>query len=62
MNASQPPLPPGKQPPTGIDLGTTYSLVAYLDGTGRPITVPNGTGDLLTPSALFFDDAGHLKN
>jgi len=47
-----------KRPPIGIDLGTTYSVVAYLDATGRPATVLNGTGDLLTPSALFFDDDG----
>jgi molecular chaperone DnaK len=45
-----------KQPPVGIDLGTTYSLVAYLDSTGRPTTVPNSWGDLLTPSAIFCDD------
>ena len=42
-----------KQPPIGIDLGTTYSLVAYLYGTGRPTTVLNGTGDLLTPTPGF---------
>jgi molecular chaperone DnaK len=41
-----------------IDLGTTYSVVAYLDAAGRPTTVPNGSGDLLTPSALCFDDDG----
>ena len=34
----------------GIDLGTTYCVVAYLDPTGRPTTVLNGAGDLLTPS------------
>ena len=45
-----------RQPPVGIDLGTTYSLVAYLDASGRPTTVPNSWGDLLTPSALFCDD------
>ena len=45
-----------KQPPVGIDLGTTYSVVAYLDSTGRPLTVPNHLGDLLTPSAVSFDD------
>ena len=57
MTAGQPLNDQGKQgPPIGIDLGTTYSVVAYLDTTGRPTTVPNGTGDLLTPSALFFDD------
>jgi molecular chaperone DnaK len=44
------------QPPIGIDLGTTYSVVAYLDASGRPTTVVNGSGDLLTPSAVLFDD------
>jgi len=43
------------QPPVGIDLGTTYSVVAYLDHTGRPITVPNSWGDLLTASAVLCE-------
>lgn len=43
------------QPPIGIDLGTTYSAIAYLDASGRPITVANDAGDLLTPSAVAFD-------
>lgn len=47
---------PGEQPPVGIDLGTTYSLIAHLDATGRPVTIPNSTGDLLTPSAVFVDE------
>jgi molecular chaperone DnaK len=45
-------------PPVGIDLGTTYSVVAHLDAAGRPVTVVNGVGDLLTPSALFVEDDG----
>ena len=33
------------QPPVGIDLGTTYSVTAYLDATGRPVTCGlNGQG------------------
>lgn len=45
------------QPPAiGIDLGTTYSVVAYIDSTGRPTTIPNESGDLLTPSSVFIDD------
>jgi len=44
------------QPPVGIDLGTTYSVLAYLDATGRPTTLPNRAGDLLTPSAVAFED------
>jgi molecular chaperone DnaK len=58
MTAGQLPHEGQKHPPIGIDLGTTYSVVAYVDATGRPATVLNGTGDLLTPSALFFDDDG----
>jgi molecular chaperone DnaK len=58
MNPTATTPAPAQQPPVGIDLGTTYSAVAYLDATGRPITILNGTGDLLTPSALFFDDDG----
>lgn len=55
------PAPPERstpQPPVGIDLGTTYSLVAYLDSTGRPLTVPNEMGDMLTPSAVLFEKTG----
>ncbi|MEO2023980.1 MAG: Hsp70 family protein, partial [Pirellulaceae bacterium] len=43
------------QPPIGIDLGTTYSAVAYMDETGRPTTVLNNVGEILTPTALLFD-------
>jgi molecular chaperone DnaK len=46
----------GAQPPVGIDLGTTYSVVAYVDDAGRPVTVPNRAGDLLTPSAVLVDE------
>lgn len=44
------------QPPIGIDLGTTFSVIAYLDATGRPQTIPNAEGDLTTPSVVFFED------
>lgn len=46
----------GSQPPVGINLGTTFSVLAYIDATGRPVTAPNGLGDLLTASAVYFDD------
>ena len=37
----------------GIDLGTTYSAAAYLEG-GRPVIIPNAEGDRLTPSVVGF--------
>jgi molecular chaperone DnaK len=40
----------------GIDLGTTFSVVAYLDRSGVPQTVMNSEGDLSTPSVVYFDD------
>lgn len=40
----------------GIDLGTTFSAVSYLDNHGKPTTLPNAEGDKITPSVLFFDD------
>jgi molecular chaperone DnaK len=42
----------------GIDLGTTYSVVAVLDANCRPMTVPNRHGDLSTPSVVLFEDDG----
>jgi molecular chaperone DnaK len=46
------------QPAVGIDLGTTYSAVAYLDGEQTPVTILNAEGDPTTPSVVFFDRAG----
>ncbi|MEC9091143.1 MAG: Hsp70 family protein [Planctomycetota bacterium] len=40
----------------GIDLGTTFSAVAYLDDMGRPQTLVNAEGDKVTPSVVLFDD------
>ena len=39
----------------GIDLGTTFSAFAHLDRNGVPQTIANIEGDLITPSAVFFD-------
>jgi molecular chaperone DnaK len=41
----------------GIDLGTTFSVVACLDDLGRPQTLINGEGDTLTPSVVFFEES-----
>ncbi len=40
----------------GIDLGTSYCAVATLDDAGRPVTVPNHDGEMLTPSVLYLGD------
>ena len=47
-----------KTPAVGIDLGTTHSVVAYLDNEGRPITINNSEGGITTPSVVFFDETG----
>lgn len=41
----------------GIDLGTTYSVVAYIDETGRPAVVRNTDGEDTTPSVVYFETA-----
>jgi len=38
----------------GIDLGTTYSLMAYIDDSGRPRLIPNAEGEYLTPSVVLI--------
>lgn len=42
-------------PAVGIDLGTTFSVVACLDDQARPQTLINAEGDKITPSAVFFE-------
>lgn len=38
----------------GIDLGTTYSCIAYVDETGRATVVKNSEGSNTTPSVVNF--------
>ena len=38
----------------GIDLGTTFSSLAYVNAAGNPVIVPNAEGELLTPSVVAF--------
>jgi molecular chaperone DnaK len=52
--AAADPCAPG-DPIVGIDLGTTFSVVAHLDGDGWPRTIANADGCLTTPSVVFFD-------
>jgi len=41
----------------GIDLGTTNSVVAFLEG-GEPVVIPNSEGSRLTPSVVGFSKTG----
>jgi len=41
----------------GIDLGTTNSVIATLEG-GQPTVVPNAEGSRTTPSVVAFTDQG----
>src|ERR1700739_4030014 len=45
----------------GIDLGTTNSLVAYLDvQTGQPKCIPGPYGETLCPSVVSIDPDGSI--
>src|SRR5215467_7895019 len=44
----------------GIDLGTTNSLVAYLDAAGHPIVIPGADGDKLVPSVVTLTRKGEV--
>jgi molecular chaperone DnaK len=41
----------------GIDLGTTFSCVACLEG-GKPVVIPNLEGLSTTPSVISFTSSG----
>src|SRR5881296_735664 len=43
----------------GIDLGTTNSVVAVMEG-GKPVVIPNAEGSRTTPSVVAFTDKGEL--
>jgi len=45
----------------GIDLGTTYSLIAYLEPqTGAPKCIPGPNGSTLCPSVVSVDTDGRI--
>ena len=39
----------------GIDLGTTYSAISYIDDNGRPKIIANSEGQNITPSCIQFE-------
>nr|BBH86991.1 molecular chaperone DnaK [Thermosporothrix sp. COM3] len=44
----------GQETVFGIDLGTTYSCIAYVDEYGKAVVIPNREGDPTTPSVVQF--------
>jgi molecular chaperone DnaK len=43
----------------GIDLGTTYSCIAYVDESGRAIVIRNAHNEETTPSVVYFESANN---
>ena len=39
----------------GIDLGTTFSVVAHIDPYGKPQIIPNAESERITPSVILYD-------
>lgn len=39
----------------GIDLGTTFSAIAYVNRHGKPEIIANREGERITPSVVLFD-------
>jgi molecular chaperone DnaK len=44
----------------GIDLGTTYSVVSFIDETGKPAVSRNSDGQDTTPSVVYFESADNI--
>ena len=40
----------------GIDLGTTYSAISYVNDNGEPEIITNSDNERTTPSVVFFDE------
>ena len=46
---------PAKRKAVGIDLGTTFSVVAHICESGRAEVIPNAESERITPSVILFD-------
>ena len=41
----------------GIDLGTTYSAISFVDDFGQTQIIPNSDNERITPSVVFFEES-----
>lgn len=44
----------------GIDLGTTYSCISYIDEYGKAVVLKNSDGDHTTPSVVLVESADNI--
>jgi len=44
----------------GIDLGTTYSAISYINEFGKAEIIKNSDGDSITPSVVYFETAENI--
>lgn len=44
----------------GIDLGTTYSCISYVDEFGKPVVLKNSSGDHTTPSVVYVESDSNV--
>lgn len=44
----------------GIDLGTTYSAIAYIDEYGKAVIIKNSEGESVTPSVVYFESPTNI--
>ena len=44
----------------GIDLGTTYSCISYIDEYGKPVVLKNSDGDHTTPSVVMVESPTNI--
>ena len=44
----------------GVDLGTTFSTLAQLDGNGNPVAIPNEDDDVETASLVLLTERKHV--
>lgn len=44
----------------GIDLGTTYSCISYVDQYGKPVVLKNSDGDHTTPSVVLLESKDNV--